>query len=47
MKIKDLSKDYKEYVINMRREFHMYPEPSWEEIRTSQRIKAELGKIIR
>lgn len=45
MNIKDLAKKYKEYVIDMRREFHMYPEPSWGEIRTSKRIKEELDKM--
>ncbi|SNT01535.1 amidohydrolase [Anaerovirgula multivorans] len=45
MKIKDLAKKYKEYAIDMRREFHMYPEASWEEIRTSKRIQEELKKM--
>ncbi len=45
MKIKELANKYKKYVIDMRREFHMNPEPSWEEVGTSQRIKDELDKI--
>lgn len=40
--IKELGKKYKDYGIKMRREFHMYPEKSMMEIRTSQRIKEEL-----
>lgn len=45
MRVKELANKYKEYVIDMRREFHMYPEPSWQEVRTSQRIKEELEKM--
>lgn len=45
MKIKELSNKYKQYVIDMRREFHMYPELSWQEIRTSKRIKEELESM--
>lgn len=45
MKVRNLAKEYKEYVINLRREFHMYPEPSWQEVRTSGRVKEELAKI--
>lgn len=45
MKVKELANTYKQYVIDRRREFHMYPEPSWQEIRTSQRVKEELEKI--
>lgn len=45
MKVRNLAKEYKEYVINLRREFHMYPEPSWQEIRTSGRVKEELTKM--
>ncbi len=33
-----------EYVVAMRREFHQNPEVSWQEIRTSARIKEELDK---
>lgn len=42
---KQLANKYKQYVIDMRREFHMYPEVSLQEFRTSQRIKEELDKM--
>lgn len=42
MKIKELAKKNKQYVINMRHEFHMYPDPSMKEYRTSKRIVEEL-----
>jgi len=42
MIIRDLAKNYKQYVIDLRREFHMYPEVGGQEVRTSQRIKEEL-----
>lgn len=45
MKARQLAKDYKDYVIGLRREFHMYPELSWEEVRTSGRVKEELTKM--
>lgn len=45
MDIKGISNKYKQYVIDMRREFHMYPEASMHEERTSQRIKEELAKM--
>lgn len=45
MKVRNLAKEYKEYVINLRREFHMYPEASWQEVRTSGRVKEELTKM--
>ena len=45
MDVKELVKDVKEYVIDLRREFHMNPEPSWEEIRTSKRVMEELDKM--
>ncbi|MGD9569895.1 MAG: M20 family metallopeptidase [Sedimentibacter sp.] len=45
MDIKELSKKYKQYTIDMRREFHMHPEASMHEERTSQRIKEELEKM--
>lgn len=44
MNVKDLTSKYKQYVIEMRREFHMYPESSLKEVRTSQRIREELEK---
>lgn len=43
--IKDLVKKNKEYVINLRREFHSNPEVSFEEYKTSKRVKEELDKI--
>lgn len=45
MKTLDLAKKYFDYVVGMRREFHMYPEVSLEEHNTSKRIKEELDKI--
>lgn len=45
MDVKELSRKYKQYTIDMRREFHMYPESSMHEVKTSQRIKEELGKM--
>lgn len=45
MKIDDLSNKYKDYVINLRREFHQNPEESFKEFNTSKRIKEELDKI--
>lgn len=45
METRDLAKKYKQYVIDLRREFHMYPEPSLQEVRTSKRIKEELEKM--
>ncbi|MGV9021552.1 M20/M25/M40 family metallo-hydrolase [Clostridioides difficile] len=45
MNLKQLSEKYEEYVIQMRREFHKYPELSFKEIRTTQRIREELQKI--
>ena len=37
--VKELAKDYKAYTIEMRREFHMNPEPAMKEFRTSDRIQ--------
>ena len=45
MNIKERSSLYKDYVIQMRREFHQYPEVSMEEFRTSKRVKEELDKM--
>ncbi len=45
MKTKALAKEYKQYVIDLRREFHMHPETGWNEIETSKRIKQELEKM--
>jgi len=35
----------RDYIINLRREFHSYPEKSWQEHRTSRRIKKELDQM--
>ncbi|MGL4567695.1 MAG: M20 metallopeptidase family protein, partial [Fusobacteriaceae bacterium] len=43
--IKKLVSQNKDYIIKMRREFHKYPEPSFEEFRTSKRIQEELSKM--
>lgn len=45
MKTRELAKEYKEYTIDMRREFHAHPELSMHEERTSRRIKEELEKM--
>lgn len=45
MNIKELAKKYEQYTIDMRREFHMYPELSMQEVRTAKRIKEELTKM--
>jgi amidohydrolase len=45
MNIKELSQKYKQYTIDMRREFHMNPELSMHEEKTAQRIKEELQKM--
>lgn len=45
MDVKELAKKYKQYVIDMRREFHQHPEPSWQEKETSKRIKRELDDM--
>ncbi|MCT4564412.1 MAG: M20 family metallopeptidase [Maledivibacter sp.] len=45
MNVKELAKKYKQYAIDMRREFHMNPEPSMKEVRTSDRVIEELTKL--
>ena len=45
MNIKELAKKYEQYTIDMRREFHMNPELSMQEVKTANRIKEELTKI--
>lgn len=45
MNAKDLAKKYKQYAIDLRREFHMNPEPSMKEVRTSDRVVEELKKM--
>ena len=44
MDLYELSCAVEDYVITMRREFHSHPEISFEEIRTTLRIKEELEK---
>jgi amidohydrolase len=45
MDINSITQKYKQYVINLRREFHRIPEPSFKEFKTSERIKAELNNL--
>lgn len=45
MSIKELVHSHKDYAIQMRREFHMNPEPSMKEYRTSDRIMEELNAM--
>ena len=45
MNIRDLTKKYKDYIIEKRRYFHMNPEPSFNEYNTSKVIQEELTKI--
>lgn len=45
MDIRSMALECKQYVIDRRREFHMYPEISWNEVNTSNRIKKELEKM--
>ena len=39
MDFKDILSKQEAYVLKLRREFHMYPETSWNETRTSKRVK--------
>ena len=43
--IKELAREYRDYVISLRRHFHQYPELSLEEFETSKKIKEELEKM--
>lgn len=43
--IKDLAGELKNHTIELRRHFHMHPEPAMEEFQTSERVKAELDEI--
>ena len=45
MDIKNITKNYKDYIIEKRRYFHMNPEPSFNEYNTSKVIQEELTKI--
>jgi amidohydrolase len=42
---KNILAEQEKYVLDLRREFHMHPETSWNEKRTSKRIKEELAKM--
>src|SRR6056297_2207720 len=44
-KINELAEKYFDYAVEMRREFHMHPEPSMEGERTSARVLEELEKL--
>ena len=45
MNIRDITKKYKDYIIEKRRYFHMNPEPSFNEYDTSKVVQEELTKI--
>lgn len=45
MNTRERANKYKQYTIDMRREFHTYPELSMHEERTARRIKEELEKM--
>ncbi|WP_291636889.1 M20 family metallopeptidase [Clostridium sp.] len=45
MSVREISNKYKQKVINLRREFHKYPEASLQEYRTIERIGRELDKM--
>ena len=45
MDIKQLAHEVFPYVVEMRRDFHSHPEPSFEEFRTTKRIAEELDKM--
>jgi amidohydrolase len=43
--IRELSKKHKDYAVELRRHFHMNPEPAMKEVKTSDRIIEELTKM--
>lgn len=45
MEVKDLVQKYQDYVRDLRRYFHQYPELSYEEVETTRRIADELDKM--
>ncbi|MGR7915906.1 amidohydrolase [Finegoldia sp. P1-F-LS] len=45
MNVKDIKDKYKDYVVEMRRYFHQYPELSYQEFETTKRICEELDKM--
>lgn len=40
--IRDMAWELKDYTVNLRRHFHMFPEPAMEEFQTAERVKKEL-----
>lgn len=45
MNIRELSREYAPYIIDLRREFHQYPEIAWKEQHTARRIERELDRM--
>lgn len=45
MKTLELAKKYHSWMVDLRRDFHRHPEPSFQEYRTSKRIKQELESM--
>lgn len=45
MRFTDKAKEYEQYIIDLRRDFHIHPELSFQEIRTSQVVCDELDKM--
>ena len=45
MNVRDITKKYKDYIIEKRRYFHMNPEPSFNEYNTSKVVQEELKKL--
>ncbi|MBQ8603662.1 MAG: amidohydrolase [Oscillospiraceae bacterium] len=45
MKVKELAKEYKQYVIDIRREIHRHPEPGTQEFVTAALIRRELDAM--
>ncbi len=43
--IESLSENLQEYILQMRRDFHQFPEPGWLEVRTSSLIARELHRM--
>lgn len=45
MNIKAIAPKYKDYILDLRRHFHKYPEASLQEFETSKKIRSELDKL--
>lgn len=45
MKTLELAKEYKQYVIDLRREIHMNPELGTQEFKTAEKVRSELDKM--